>query len=445
MQPAQVEPMAKKPSNQSNSSIPTFPVSHSSSNFFNKLVVPKGIWLVGLVMCLINISFVVVFSLSPLYLKKVVGITTFWIVQLEHTVEALSYVMKLFSGMISDYFRRRKPLMLMGYFFTVISKPIIAIAASPLLIGASGQVLIVFARFFERFGNGIQSTPRDALVSDMAPAAHRARSLGLMRSLGVAGSCLGGVLGYVGMLYTNDSFEHVFWIACLPAFLALCILAIFVKDPKTHVDTDGSIVKVKATRRAIKFSDIKLLGFKYWLLMAVVLLFFMARFNESLIVLYTNEFLNIRDAYAPLIISLYSSSYSLSSYLSGRIADRFGRKAVLIFGIGTLVISDGLMYIGQDVPVIFVGIFIWGIQMGTVLNTFLSLITDYVPEDLRGTGIGMFHLISSIGSLMAGWAAGTIAQSHGTENVFLASLIVAIGAMLLAYQLLPSREKVLKS
>lgn len=449
MQPAQIEPMSENQNRNPVSSPSTFSSPSAPSSFYvkflNSLVVPKSIWLIGLAMGLINISFVVVFSLSPLYLKKVVGITAFWIVQLEHAVDALSYVMKLMSGVISDYFRRRKPLMLAGYFFTVISKPIIAIAASSLFVGISGQVLIVFARVFERIGNGIQSTPRDALVSDLAPAEHRARSLGLMRALGVGGSCLGGVLGFMGMHYTNDSFEQVFWIACLPAFMAMCILILFIKDPKTHVDSDGSAVKSQNTRRSIKFSDLKLLGMKYWLLMIVVLLFMMARFNESLIILYTNEFLNVKDTYAPLIISLYGLSYSLSSYYSGRVADRFGRKAVLIFGIGSLVVSDGFMFAGEDLLTVFIGIFIWGIQMGTVLNTFLSMITDYVPEDLRGTGIGMFHLISSIGALMAGAAAGFIVRDYGADFVFLGSLCVGVISLLMALKLLPSREKIFQS
>lgn len=452
MQPAQLKPMPDNTPNSSfrnpgennkssvtrSSNFSTPPLfSALKTRFSNNLIVPPSIWLIGLVMCLINISFVVVFSLSPLYLSKTMGVNNYWIVQLEGIVESLSYIMKLFSGVISDYFRRRKPLMLLGYFFTVMSKPILAISSGPFMVAC--------ARLFERFGNGIQSTPRDALVGDLAPAAHRARSLGLMRSLGVAGSCLGGILGFFAMGWTNGDYQQVFWIACVPAFIAFCILAVFIKDPKTHVDTDGKIVQVKNNRRPIKFSDVKLLGVQYWILMIVVVIFMMARFSESLMVLYTHNSFGLDQMLVPLIMSLYNFSYSISSYISGLIADRFGRKAVLIFGIGTLIASDFFLFTGKNLTEVFIGIFIWGIQMGSVLNTFMSLITDYVPEDLRGTGFGMFHLISSIGALLAAQAASSISHYYGIEYVFFASMIMGICALLATFILLPSKEKGLKT
>lgn len=453
MQPAQLKPMAdkthsshfeepKKVDNQSSfqpsliqsSKLSTSSLFSSLTNRLSKnLIVPPSIWLVGMVMCLINISFVVVFSLSPLYLSKTMGMNTFWITMMEHIVEGLSYVMKLLSGIISDYFRRRKPLMLLGYFFTVISKPILAISVGP--------YMVFCARLLERFGNGIQSTPRDAMVGDIAPAAHRARSLGLMRSLGVAGSCLGGVLGFFAMGWTNGDFQQVFWIACIPAFVAFCLLAVFIKDPKTHVDVDGKIVQVKKDRRPIKLNDIKLLGFRYWILMIIVVIFMMARFSETLMVLYTHNSFGLEQALVPLIMTLYNFTYSVSSYASGLIADKFGRKAVLMVGIGALIASDYLLFTGSNLTAIFIGIFIWGIQMGTTLNSFMSLITDYVPEDLRGTGFGMFHLISSVGSLMAGLAAGSISHYYGVEFVFCASMIMGILALIASFILLPSQKK----
>ncbi len=459
MQPAQLKPMSDKmPSNSSikygeefsNSSLPSsIPYSSTSdstsafarfsfiSRFKHNLIVPRSIWLIGFVMCLINISFVVVYSLSPLFLYQVMGVSTFLIVQLEHAVEGLSFLMKLFSGIISDYFRRRKPLMLLGYSLGVMSKLVFALAASTSMV----VPLVICSRFFERLGNGLQSTPRDALVGDIAPAAHRARSLGLMRSLGTAGSCLGGILGFVAMLYTDGNFQQVFWIACIPAIIALCLLAACIKEPKTHVDTDGKILEVKKDRRPIKLSDLKLLGPHYWALMVIVVIFMLARFSEAVLVLYTNNSLGLNQMFAPLIVSLYSVSTSLSTYPSGLIADKCGRKAVLVFGICALIVSDFFLFAGRDLTEVFIGIFIWGIQMGVVQNTFMSLIADYIPEDLRGTGFGMYYLISSVGALIAGSAGSTILKYYGAQYVFLGSMAMGICALLALLILLPSKKK----
>lgn len=399
---------------------------------FQKMMIPPSVWLLGLVMCLINISFVMIFSLSALYLNSSLGVGLFWINLLEGLVEGVSFLMKLFSGMISDYFRRRKPIMLVGFFFTVISKPIFALSTS--------FFHVFCARLFERLGNGIQSTPRDAMVGDVAPASHRASNFGLLRTLGTAGSCMGGLVGFGAMYFTNDNFQQVFYIATIPAVLAFTILALFVKEPKNHVGRDGELVKTRTDRRPIKLKDLKLLGKNYWLLMIVVAIFMMARFSETLMVLHAHGNFGLEKKFAPLIMFLYNVTYSLFSYPSGYIADRFGRKLVLIIGISSLIVSDFILFTATNLPQIFLGVLLWGLQMASVHNTFVSLITDYVPDDLRGTSLGFYYLIGAVGSVFIGLFSGTVTHYYGYTGMFCCSMIIAICALFALLILLPNKK-----
>ncbi len=398
-----------------------------------KKAIPSTVWLIGMVMCLINISYIVIYSLSALYLNTSLGVDMRLIGIVEGSAEALSFVMKLFSGVISDYFRRRRPIMLVGYFMTVISKPMMAIS--------SNFVNVFAARLFERVGNGIQATPRDAIVGDVAPVEQRAASFGLMRSLGTAGSFMGGILGFLAMLYTANNFQQVFWLASIPAFIAFIVLAFYVKEPKSHVDNDGKVIKIKSSRRPIRFEDLKNLGTNYWTLMIIVLIFMAARFSETLMVLYSHNTFGMDKTYAPLIMSMYNLTYSASSYPSGLFADKYGRKTVMLFGVFSLALSDFFMYTATSLPMFFVGVVLWGIQLGIVHNMFVSLITDYVHEDVRGTAIGTYYLIAAIGSFAAGAGGGFISHHYGIQTIFLGSLVVGSLALAAIFMLLPNKKE----
>ncbi|WP_010301438.1 MFS transporter [Candidatus Odyssella thessalonicensis] len=398
-----------------------------------KKSIPSTVWMIGLIMCLINISYIVIYSLSALYLNTSLGVDIRLIGILEGSAEAISFIMKLFAGVISDYFRRRKPIMVIGYFMTVISKPMMAISANFYNVFA--------ARLLERIGNGIQATPRDAIVGDVAPVEQRGASFGLMRSLGTAGSFLGGGLGFLAMWYTANNFQQVFWLASIPAVVAFTLLVIYIKEPQTHIDNDGKVVALKKSRRPIKMADLLSLGKNYWTLMIIVFIFMSARFSETLMVLYSHNSFGLDKTYAPLIMSLYNLTYSFSSYPSGVLADKYGRKSVMIFGTAALVLSDFFMYTASGLPTFFVGVMIWGIQLGIVHNMFVSLITDYAHEDVRGTAIGTYYLIAAIGSFAAGAGGGFVSHYFGIQTIFLGSLLIGLSALGAMMVLLPWGKK----
>ena len=396
----------------------------------NKSKIPGAVVAIGIAQFLINISSVMIFSLSAVYLKSILGVGTGLIGFLEGAVEAGAHATKLFSGVISDYFRRRKAIMVVGFALVTLSRPILAISEN--------FVAVFTARFLDRFGNGIQATPRDALVGDIAPKDIKGACFGLRQSLGTAGSFAGGLIGILAMMWTFNNFHQVFWIATIPAFLAFVILVIAVKEPKPvplpegEVETDAARPK----RHPIRMSDVKRLGKYYWCLIIIEGVFMLSRPTEAFLTLHAHQTFQLADTYIPAILLVYNLTYCLSSYPIGRLADRMNRYVLLMIGFAALIVADLVLAFAPNVWWLFGGVAIWGIQMGISQSIFLTLIDQSVPADLRGTGFGIFYLTSAVAIILAGTGAGHIAQHFNDFGMtFLVSGIVGSVALFLLWVL----------
>jgi MFS family permease len=363
--------------------------------------------------------------LIAVYLKNVIGIGAGLIVFVDGVGEAMSYVAKLFSGVLSDYLRRRKVIMIAGYVLMVLSRPVFAMSSS--------FIVISVARMMERIGNGIQATARDALVGDVAPPKRKGACYGLKRTLATAGSFMGGFAAMGVMLLTHDDFVQVFWIATIPAVMSILILFFLIKEPKSHLyPQQVDPASVKPIRHPIHFADLPRLGQKYWFLMVVSFLFTLARFGEAVLILHANQNFSLPDAAAPLVMILYNAMYSLTSFPMGKISDRMNRYLVLALGMALLIVSDVVLFRATSLWVVLLGVALWGMQIGVSQGVTMALIADLVPEDLRGTAFGMYYFISSIASVLAGAGAGSVAQIYGLWSSFLTSCVIAfIGIFIL--------------
>ncbi|MBI1954729.1 MAG: MFS transporter [Proteobacteria bacterium] len=405
----------------------------TNSSFFNKVVsssqqtVPAPIWAIGIVTFLVNISSVMVFGFSAIYLKSILGVGTGWIGFLEGVVEGMAYAMKVLSGLLSDYLRRRKNIMGFGYGLIAITRPILALSTS------YGGVFI--ARLLDRLGNGIQSTPRDALVGDLSPSQHKGACYGLRQTLGTMGSFIGGFLGIIAMVLTGSNFHMVFWLATIPASLAFIILILFVKESEKNLHPQDH-----QKRHPLHLSDIPRLGKDYWLLMIVVAIFMLARLGEALLMLHGHQNFGLSQDYAPMVMILLNITYSLTSYPIGKLSDRMSRYTLLAGGCIVLIIADILLASSTQLWLLFVAVALWGVQMGISQAMFVSLIADTVPNDLRGTGFGFFYLISAFSLVIASTSAGTITQYFGEAMSFLGSAVFASLSLLALFIVKPKKK-----
>src|SRR6476660_6434715 len=232
--------------------------------------IPKGVWALGFVSMLMDISSEMIHALLPVYLVTVLGTSMMTVGFIEGVAEATASITKIFSGALSDWLGKRKLLAAIGYGLAAFTKP-----AFPL---APTVDWLVAARFVDRIGKGIRGAPRDALVADISPVGLRGASFGLRQSLDTVGAFVGPLLGIALMWLTSDNFRTVFWVAVIPAFLALAPILFAVKEPERHAgsQTPNNPLSVAAIRR---------LGPVYWLVVAVGVVFTLARFSEAFLIL----------------------------------------------------------------------------------------------------------------------------------------------------------------
>ncbi len=397
--------------------------SHQST-FFS---IPKQIWGIGWGVFFINTSSVMVRSIAAVYLKVVVGVDIGWIGFLEGLIEGLSFAIKTFAGVISDYLRRRKAFVTIGYILIALSNPIIALWAT------FGGVFVY--RVIARIGNGLQATPRDALVGDIAPAKSRGACYGLRVGLGIAGSFVGALVAWLFMHKSNNDYQQLFWLATVPAIVAVLIVLLFIKEPKKNLHP-----KDHQPRHPIHWADLPRLGRRFWMLMGVVAIFMIAQVGEPFMVLHAHLSFGLLEADAPIIFLLFNATHSLSSFPVGMLSDRMSRYHLLALGFIILIISDLILATATNLTTVFVGIAIWGFQMGIHQSMFLALVADNSPDDLRGTALSIYYLIWGGSAFLANTCGGIVAQVFDSSAAYLFSLIVAVIALIFLVFIMPKKR-----
>ncbi|MDR2991424.1 MAG: MFS transporter, partial [Burkholderiaceae bacterium] len=224
--------------------------------------IPPGIWVLGFVSLLMDASSELIHSLLPLFLVGALGASVLTVGLIEGLAEATALIVKMFSGALSDYWGKRKSLAVLGYGLAALTKPLFAIAP------AAGMVLA--ARLLDRVGKGIRGAPRDALVADITPPEARGAAFGLRQALDTAGAFIGPLLAVGLMLWWADDFRAVFWVACLPAVLAVVVLVLGVREPERHADAKRA--------NPIRRENLKRLSRAYWQVVGVGAVFTLARF-----------------------------------------------------------------------------------------------------------------------------------------------------------------------
>ena len=375
---------------------------------------PAAIWVLGFVSLLMDISSEMIHSLLPVFMVSTLGMSALAVGLIEGAAEATALIVKVFSGVLSDYWGKRKPLAVAGYGLGALSKPLFALAG--------GAGLLVTARLLDRVGKGIRGAPRDALVADLAPPGMRGAAFGLRQSLDTVGAFLGPLLAIALMLLWANDVRAVFWVAVIPAMLAVALLVAGVREP---VAVDGA-----ARTNPIRRENLRRLGRDYWWVVAVGAVFTLARFSEAFLVLRAQQG-GLALAWTPLVLIVMSVVYSLGAYPFGKLSDKVSQTWLLAGGLLALVAADLLLAWRADGPVLWAGIAVWGLHMAMTQGLLATLVAQAAPADLRGTAFGFFNLVSGVALLVASGLAGLLWDVWGAGTTFAAGAVLAVGALAL--------------
>ncbi|EKS7107967.1 MULTISPECIES: MFS transporter [Enterobacter cloacae complex] len=375
--------------------------------------IPRGVWVVGGVSMLMDISSESIHSLLPLFMVTTLGTSVLVIGLIEGLAEATALFIKVFSGAISDYLGKRKGLALLGYGLGALSKPFFALASS------SGMVL--GARLMDRAGKGIRGAPRDALVADITPPELRGAAYGLRQSMDTTGAFLGPLLAVGLMLLLHNDFRAVFWIALIPGFLSVALLYFGLKEPKTPVEHKRT--------NPIKRENLTRLGKSCWWVIGLGAVFTLARFSEAFLVLRAQQS-GVPLALIPLVMVVMNVIYSFSAYPFGKLSDGMSHTRLLQWGLVVLIAADVVLALSTHWTGIIVGVALWGMHMGMTQGLLAAMVAKTAPADLRGTAFGLFSLVSGIGLLMASVGAGAIWELWGAEYTFYAGAVICLLTLL---------------
>jgi MFS family permease len=379
---------------------------------------PAGVWALGVVSLLMDISSEMVHSLLPLFMVGTLGASAFMVGLIEGLAESTALVVKVFSGALSDYLGRRKGLAVLGYALGALSKPLFALAPS--------AGLVLGARLLDRLGKGIRGAPRDAMLADLAPPGMRGAAFGLRQSLDTVGAFLGPLLAVGLMLLWANDFRAVFWVAVVPGLLSVLTLWWGVREP---VRQEGEL-----RRNPIRKDNLRRLGPAYRWVVGVGAVFTLARFSEAFLVLRAQQG-GIALALVPLVMVAMNLVYAASAYPFGKLSDRMNHRSLLAWGMVVLLAADLVLAHDDHWTTVLVGVALWGVHMGMTQGLLATLVAEHAPADLRGTAFGVFNLVSGIAMLIASAVAGLLWDRWGASFTFYAGAafcVLTLAALLLS-------------
>ncbi|MBI4807820.1 MAG: MFS transporter [Nitrosomonadales bacterium] len=384
--------------------------------------IPNGVWVLGFVSLLMDISSEMIHSLLPLFMVTVLGASALTVGIIEGIAESTALLVKVFSGVLSDYLGKRKGLAVFGYALGALTKPMFALAA--------GVGMVLTARFMDRVGKGIRGAPRDALIADITPASIRGAAFGLRQSLDTVGAFVGPLLGVGLMLLWANDFRAVFWVAVIPGLLAVALLAFGVHEPE-KTETHKPL-------NPISRANLARLGTAYWWVVGIGAVFTLARFSEAFLVLRAAQG-GVPVALVPLVMVAMNVIYAASAYPFGKLSDGMSHGKLLALGLVVLIAADLVLATDDHWTTVLLGVGLWGVHMGITQGLLARMVADATPADLRGTAYGLFNLMSGLAMLVASVLAGLLWDQFGASFTFYAGAVFCvIAAFALAWRSAPT-------
>ncbi len=366
---------------------------------------PLTVVLLGFTSFLTDLGADMIFPLLPLFLTTELGAGAAFLGTMEGAADTVQSALQLVSGRLSDRVRSRRPLVLLGYLLAVTAKPLVAVATAP------WQVFVL--RAADRSGKGIRTSPRDALLADVAPVGAAGRVYGFHRAMDHAGSLVGPLVAAL-LLWLGMSLRNVFLSAAIPGILSVLLLLRLREPERPARAGEGETIGGPLPRE-----------FRRYLL--AVGAFAIGVVSDALLLLRANE-LGVGSTQLTMLYAAMNASKVVLTMAGGRLADRFDRR--LLVAPGWLVAA--CVYVGLAFAASPGAVWFWfvayGAYYGLTEPAERALVKELVPAAIRGRAFGTFHLVLGAASLPSGIAVGLIWKSFGAPIALISSAAVCVVA-----------------
>jgi MFS family permease len=366
-------------------------------------------------------SSLMVFSILPAFLVDELSMGHSKIGLIEGLAISSSFLSKFFSGFLSDVFKKRKPLIMVGTILSAITKPMFALC--------TGAGMMFGIRFTDRLSKGIRSAPTDALIADLSESSLYGANFGLRQAYYTMGDVTGAVIAMVIMLASDNNYRLVFALSFIPATLAILILWLkVVPNPLTHPRT-----ATKFNFKEMRLTDLKEFSPTFWWLMTAFFFLMLARFSEAFLTLKAKD-VGWSVAYLPALIIIKDLVHATLSWPAGKYADKISRTQMLHLGMLLMIGAQGIMAFAESISGVFLGIILVGLHMGTTQGLLKALIAQATPADLRGTAFSIFFIISGFAIFLGNTIAGSLSQNYGLYATYLGGAGFTLISMLILYR-----------
>ncbi len=386
----------------------------------------RNIIFIGLISFFADVSSEMVYPLIPLYLTGRFGASPVLIGFIEGIAESLASLLKVFSGYLSDKYKKKKRIAFLGYATGLIYKLALLLATS--------WFGILSARVIDRLGKGIRTAPRDVMVNESADENHIGKAFGIHKALDMAGSALGILLAFLFLIYLKQDgvYKSIFLFSMIPAVLSL-IMFFFVKEKREHRST---------VQRIPFWKNISMLDRNLKLYILVAFLFTLGNSSNAFLLLRAKS-TGFNDTTVVLLYFIYNITASLLSVPLGSLSDKIGRRKVLIGGYLTFAI----VYLGFAYAYnkqFMVGMFVlYGLYTAMIAGVERAYISEIAPSALKGTMLGLHSTVVGIALLPASAIAGILWTTIGTKApFFFGSFLSFLAAVLLFFFLKPRKVSI---
>lgn len=377
----------------------------------NKPTGKRNVTTLGLVSMFNDIASEMVYPIIPIFLTTFLGAPVAVVGIIEGVAEATASLLKVFSGWLSDRLRHRKNFVATGYTLSAVAKIVLSFSAS--------WLYVLFARFVDRFGKGIRTSARDALIADSTTSETRGAAFGLHRALDTLGAVVGPLLALGLLQFLDNKYSLIFLLASIPVFIGIGILLLIVKEPKHEI---------KKSELKLKFS-LQSFNKPYKLFLLVNLLFALGNSSDAFLILRTQS-LGYTASGAVLLYVLFNVFYSLLSFPLGKLSDRLGARPILIASFLLFAVVYSGFGIAGSGFILWILFPMYGLYMAMSEGISKAYISNLVPSETRATAIGLFYTSTGIITFFSNLIAGLLWNYIGISAPFyfgaICSLLAAV-------------------
>ncbi len=350
----------------------------------------------------------------PLFLKHI-GYTAIFIGVLEGIAEAVAGLSKSYFGKLSDTIGKRLPFVQLGYTFSAISKPMLAIFVYPWWIFLS--------RTMDRLGKGIRTGARDAMLSDECTTKTRGRVFGFHRSMDTMGAVFGPALALLYLYYNPDDYQTLFLIAFTPGLLAVLLTWLIKEKRNTPVPNAGSEIKKLKVFAFIGYWKNSPAAYKK--LVTGLLLFALFNSSDVFLLLRMKES-GLTDTTIIAVYIFYNLVFALLAYPVGILADKIGLKKILVAGLFIFLIVYAGFAFNSKTSIFILLFFLYGVYAAATEGISKAWISNIVDKSETATAIGTYSGFQSICAFIASSLCGLLWYHFGSMFTFLLTAVITL-------------------